>query len=335
MQIRLPMRCWSRAVQSVVYSAGTVLLVLAAARVLASASPPNTVDLAIAKVVFDPTRNLPNHFGNRRQFAVDVKVESLTGRIQNNTYMFRVNLYWARGIQPADRIGLAATGRFTFNHQSQTVGTTVSCHVPTHSTSTYVYRQPAAAAYLVAELTDFTITETDASDNVISLRVPTAAELATRVLANGNVTLATAHSKGFKDSAYARTNIQDVAAGRPAQRSSYKDGSLQAPGGKTELDPRMLNGLLELARQYRMSISEVAGGAHSANSPHYKGLAIDVTHINGAPVSANNSNVAAFRARAVELGANKTHGPGEYGYDSHARIEWPNDAELTSTTSSP
>lgn len=290
-------------------------------------SPPDTIDLAIKAITYDPTGNLRNPNSNSpRLFQVDVKLESLTGRMENNVEVFRVNLYWARGPRLLDRIGLAATGTMQFSHTRYQPGATIPVVLPNPSTATTVYRQPATASYLVAEITDVVgAIESDKSDNVGALRVPTASEIATRVLGNSNINLATTHVSGNRDSANARDNIRDVAAGRLAQRSSYSG----APGGQTELDTRMLNGLLMLARQYRFSVSEIAGGVHSSStSRHYKGLAFDVTEINGQRVSTTHPTFRAFMQRARELGANEVLGPGDSGHANHVHLAWPNNPQV-------
>jgi hypothetical protein len=43
-----------------------------------------------------------------------------------------------------------------------------------------------------------------------------------------------------------------------------------------------------LQKAYSFGVSEIAGGCHSANSLHYRGLAVDVNVINGKHVSSTN-----------------------------------------------
>lgn len=298
-----------------------------------AATLPNTVDLSLDNVLYDLTCHIPNPQGGEpRLFAVDVTVRSLTGRVQNNCYGFRVNLYRARqvsGMNCVDLLALAATGRFTLNHKGQPVGTTKRLGVPTPSTQKTVWRQPMAADFLLAELTEFTdISETGPSNNALAKRIVPTSSLSYRVQTSNRITLASNHESGKQDRAYASLNIKDAAEGRAAQRSSYKDGSLQAPGGQTELDARMLNGLFLLGVDYTLKVSEVAGGAHSSQSRHYKGLAFDVTHINGTRVSSGHPNLAGFKARAKSLG-------GAASLEAtHVHVEWPKDPEVASTTSS-
>ena len=124
-------------------------------------------------------------------------------------------------------------------------------------------------------------------------------DLAAEIRDNTRITLAIAHASGIADDANARRNIVDTANGNPAQRSSYTDpdSGNTGPGGTVELDENLLNGMINLAEAYMLSVSEIAGGVHSNNSPHYQGLAIDVTHINGVRVSSTNPH-SRVRTRA-------------------------------------
>jgi chitosanase len=132
------------------------------------------------------------------------------------------------------------------------------------------------------------------------------ATLASRILNDQKVKLATGHVSGEIDQAAARQNIIDVAAGMKATRSHYGT----APGGKVALDPRLLRGIVSLAQQYSFSISELAGGSHNANSRHYAGLAVDFNILNGRGIRAGHPDLAAFMARCRALGATELLGPG-------------------------
>jgi chitosanase len=143
--------------------------------------------------------------------------------------------------------------------------------------------------------------------------------LANAILADPDIKLATVHASGFVDHANARQNIVDTAAGNNAKRSSYGT----APGGSVPLDPRLLRGLLALAQEYSFSISEIAGGSHSANSRHYVGVAADINKVNGQPVNASHLDLAAFKARCRDLGATEVLGPGAPHHDTHVHAAWP------------
>jgi zinc D-Ala-D-Ala carboxypeptidase len=146
---------------------------------------------------------------------------------------------------------------------------------------------------------------------------PPLTELAQRVMDESRITLAKAHSSGKKDDANAKQNIVDTAAGNPAQRSAYKDGNLQAPGGTVELHPKVLLILLTLARHYTFEVSEIAGAAHHRNSRHYDGIAFDVNHIDGAHVAATHPDLANFMQWCRDLGCNEVLGPGDAGHSGH------------------
>jgi hypothetical protein len=146
-----------------------------------------------------------------------------------------------------------------------------------------------------------------------------AASLATRILAQPRISLATAHASGAQDQATARQNMLDTVAGQPARRSSHGG----APGGTTPLDSRMLSGLLALAEQYSFSVSELAGGAHNPRSRHYVGTAADFNRLNGERVGAAHPEVRGFMQRCRELGATEVLGPGDRDHGTHVHAAWP------------
>jgi peptidoglycan hydrolase-like protein with peptidoglycan-binding domain len=121
------------------------------------------------------------------------------------------------------------------------------------------------------------------------------------------------------DGADALSNIRDTAAGRAAKRSSYGN----APGGSVYLDTRMLDGLLKLARVYRLQITSIAGGSHSSTSRHYAGIAFDINYINGVHVTSSNPYYQALMQLCRTLGATEVLGPGYPGHDTHVHCAWP------------
>ncbi|QRM35819.1 chitosanase (plasmid) [Microvirga sp. VF16] len=148
---------------------------------------------------------------------------------------------------------------------------------------------------------------------------PSTPDLARRILNHPSISLATAHPSGAVDQATARDNISDTASGRPARRSTHGN----APGGTTNLDVRLLSGLLALADQFSFSIAELAGGSHNPNSRHYAGLGMDVNIINGRRVRADHPDVSAFKAKCREMGATEVLGPGNTGHATHVHAAWP------------
>jgi chitosanase len=145
------------------------------------------------------------------------------------------------------------------------------------------------------------------------------AALATRILANPKISLATGHVSGVRDQANARQNISDTAAGGLARRSSYGN----APGGTVALDRRLLQGLLALADQFSFSVSEIAGGSHNPNSRHYVGVAADINVFNGRHVGANHPDLAAFKTACRNLGVTELRGPGDPHHATHIHAAWP------------
>lgn len=145
------------------------------------------------------------------------------------------------------------------------------------------------------------------------------AALAGQILASGRIGLATTHVSGQLDQATARQNVVDGAAGLPARRSAYGG----APGGTVPLDAQMLRGLLALAERFSFSVSELAGGSHSANSRHYVGTAVDVNIVNGRRVGATHPDLPAFMTLCRQLGATEMRAPGDAHHDTHVHAAWP------------
>ncbi len=284
---------------------------------------PDTIDLAVKSVIYDPTRSIPQPgTKNREQFQVDVKIEELTGRKLNNPETFSITLYWSRGPRLSDKIGVAASAHYTINHERNHVGEVLHIAVPQRTRDQTVYRQPAEATHLVAEVTILIgAVETDRSDNIGSVSVPTARQLATQILGNSHITLATAHASGVVDQANAKANIQSVASGNEANLSKYG----RAQGGTTELDPRLLQTMLSLANEFNFSVSEISGGSHSANSRHYLGQAFDINVLNGQAITRNHpGGYSTFINRAIALGAsNAALERNDSGNGAHIHLEWP------------
>jgi len=88
-----------------------------------------------------------------------------------------------------------------------------------------------------------------------------------------------------------------------------------------------MKGILDLAKNYRISISEIVGGSHSKGSAHYGGDCIDVNWVNGIHVNINNmtkSEIIAFREAAYAAGAKKVLDPlnEPTNHFNHFHIEW-------------
>lgn len=146
--------------------------------------------------------------------------------------------------------------------------------------------------------------------------------LAGRILANPRIQPATGHVSGVEDMANARQNLVDTAAGNRACRSSYGT----APGGTVALDTRLLSGILALADEFGVSISELAGGSHNPSSRHYVGVAVDFNRINGRPVGASHPDLPAFKQLCRDLGVTELRAPGDLHHDTHVHAAWPRPA---------
>ncbi len=141
---------------------------------------------------------------------------------------------------------------------------------------------------------------------------------AQRLIDEDKVTFATLHVSGVNDKASAKENMIDAAAGDSVNRSSYGT----APGGRVELNPKLLSGLYKLSQKFNFSVSELAGASHSKNSKHYEGIAADINYINGMHVSSEHPKWELFKKEAIKLGF-KFLGPGDPGHSKHIHLTMP------------
>lgn len=112
---------------------------------------------------------------------------------------------------------------------------------------------------------------------------------------------------GVGDGATARDNMKDVAAGKPAKRSSYGT----APGGTTTLEPRMLQAMISIYQSYTSvcPITAIAGSSHETRgSAHYQGKAFDID---------KTANAASILAICKQYGAT-----GAINEGNHLHCEW-------------
>lgn len=144
--------------------------------------------------------------------------------------------------------------------------------------------------------------------------------LAQEILRHDRISLADFHVSGRRDKATALDNVRHTARGAKASRSSYGN----APGGFTQLDNRMLAGMIKLADEgYGIRVTEIAGGSHSPKSRHYTGVAFDLDYINGTKVGWGNPYYRQFMKRCRRLGATEVLGPGDRGHNTHVHVAWP------------
>ena len=165
---------------------------------------------------------------------------------------------------------------------------------------------------------------------ILSLQVATSSraavpcdrtELADKIKDNSRIYLSTSHPSGISDpGSTARQNILDTSDGKKARTSGYSDV------GTTYvwLHPNMLDCMdkLEGVYGYSYSVSEIAGGDHSAGSYHYAGTAFDVYTINGIGVSSSNPYWSTFNQRCRDMGSIESLGPGDAGHDTHVHNAW-------------
>ncbi|MFD8982445.1 peptidoglycan-binding protein [Streptomyces sp. NPDC059564] len=150
--------------------------------------------------------------------------------------------------------------------------------------------------------------------------------LAQQILNRRGITSLNAHSKpvgGPHLDSSALSNIRDAADGKRALTSSYGD----AHGKRVELDERMLRGVLQLNANHGFSINitEFAGGDHSRDSLHYKGVAFDTSEINGVHVAVSGKGrelAERLESACHFLGASQVLGPGYPEHDTHVHCAW-------------
>lgn len=178
--------------------------------------------------------------------------------------------------------------------------------------STHRFARMITVAVAVAALSGSAVHATAAPD--------TRAATARKILGTSGISLATAHMEGTHPGSTAKANITDTANGKGALTSPWG----HKPNRRVALDSRMLNGLLKLNTQYkyRITVSEIVGGKHSANSRHYAGKAIDITYINGKHVGSGAPHKG-LMAACRKLGATEVLGPGNAGHSSHVHCAWP------------
>lgn len=124
-------------------------------------SVPDAIELSFARgakpggpIVVDPTRSIPGPNNSKNFFRVDVRVDSIRGRIANNVELIKVNLYWATGPDRDDIIDPrkyqeTATRTIQINHAQTKSGDVVSLYFNRLNTPGSRWQQPPGATYLV------------------------------------------------------------------------------------------------------------------------------------------------------------------------------------------
>jgi hypothetical protein len=256
------------------------------------------------KIKYDPMGGMKDELGRKSSAQVNVRVDDIGGRLQNNPTSVQITLYWSKSGSTKDILSAAVRKEIVINRLNTLPGKVI----PVVFQSSKFTRQPQAATHLIAVIEStpqLRAEETNNHDNIASHPIRSAKQLAFDIqsaVKSNRITLANSHATSPVDRATAFWNINQVASGQLAQRTS---GGVTTRPGSTELDPRMLATMLELSKQYRLSVSELAGGIQSSRtSPHYDGLAFSINLLNGRTVSSSHPDLQAFTARAKTLGAN-------------------------------
>jgi hypothetical protein len=198
--------------------------------------------------------------------------------------------------------------------------------VDLHATQVYLHRQPnfsSVVTFMALPKFQFLFPPPAAGQGDIEA----VKMLAFQIVTNPKISMAGVHVSGVQDNATARSEAFSQMFGKLAGRSHYADGKLKsAPGGAIMLDVRMLRSLLELARHYRFSIAELAGGCHQTTA-HCRGVAFDVNQIDSVRVGSHHPRCADFMENCRELGAIKVYGPLSMGpaattHKTHVHAQW-------------
>lgn len=147
-----------------------------------------------------------------------------------------------------------------------------------------------------------------------------AADIASDILRNGAITLATVHVGGIRDQATPEQNIVDTAAGRAARRSCHGN----APCGSVAIDLRVLRAIRAMGAKTTITVSEINGGHHAGGSAHYSGRAVDITWV-------NDRHVYRGTAYGMAVDVCRTHGASQIltpsndpwgGHSNHVHCGW-------------
>lgn len=148
----------------------------------------------------------------------------------------------------------------------------------------------------------------------------TVVDVAREIVRNRRITLAAVHVGGIRDLAHPRQNGADLAAGRPAHRSSYGN----APGGYTSVDIRVLRAIRAMGARGSVTVSEIVGGDHARGSKHFSGRAVDISWVNGrhvGPGSGFQRAVDACRAHGANVIFSPAYDP-YGGHHNHVHCQW-------------
>ena len=250
--------------------------------------------------------------------ATPVAVSATATAVPNASRLSAGHVLTMRGALSARRVGVTV-------RLEQRVGTgwVIRAAARTSATSAYALSwRPVRGGLMVLRVRIFpygALIGGVTRSSTISV-VDTSASLAREILANPRIQLATGHLSGVRDLADPLHEMNDLAAGRPAYRSSYGT----APGGSVMVTVATLRGLRDAGRVATIHVVELAGGTHARGSAHYLGLAFDIDIVNGRWVSyGSDYDVVVVSCR--HSGATRIFHPAydPYGgHGNHIHVDW-------------
>ncbi len=114
-------------------------------------------------------------------------------------------------------------------------------------------------------------------------------DLATKILANRKITLASAGDcKSSNNFVTPKSNMESIAAGKKADKCTSGCGP-QEVGCLTEatnISNKMMAAMLAVSEQFAFTVTSMSGGPHSNTSVHYRGAAIDIVPVGQALMDA-------------------------------------------------
>lgn len=115
------------------------------------------------------------------------------------------------------------------------------------------------------------------------------AELATKILANRKITLASSGScKTSGGFVTPKSNMESIAAGKRADKCT-SGCNAQSVGCLTEavnISNKMMAAMLAVSETFAFTVTSMSGGPHSSTSAHFRGAAIDVVPVGQALMDA-------------------------------------------------
>lgn len=114
-------------------------------------------------------------------------------------------------------------------------------------------------------------------------------ELATKILANRKITLASSGScKTSGGFVTPKSNMESIAAGKKADKctNGCNANSVGCLTEATSISNKMMAAMLAVSEQFAFTVTSMSGGPHSSPSAHFRGAAIDVVPVGQALMDA-------------------------------------------------